>query len=131
MVRGKLSQRQLIEAKRQAKDPNRVRNAHAYRFILGHWQRNGKVPNTQQLSEWIDDASYTVRVNRLIADMIKHGWLSQHGAGYKLKTQTDQESLIKNLMEAFETNNTELYQELKVLWEHSQNAAITKIGRKK
>lgn len=118
--------RQERERKRQARDRNRARNAHAFRYILGHWQRTGKVPGLHELSQWIEDAGYKARVSDLIDDMCKKGWLAYHGPGYKLITQTSPESIIPALIEAHEKRDEQLFQEYVLLWERDKGKASGK-----
>lgn len=127
----KWTQRQLLEYQRQSRDRKRKLHSQAYAYMVGFHQRNGRVPDTQELSQWLQDMGREPRVTRLIEGMIEHGWLLQHGTGYRIRTQTDPQSIIEALITAYEQRNDTLFREITDLWRRHQGAAIGRIGRRR
>lgn len=119
------------EAKRQASDRNRRLHSQAYRFILNTQRQSGSVPSTLQLAAWLkEQGKLQARPGKLIADMIKTGWLLPHFEGYRLRTQTSLESIIEALILAHNERNNAVFDTLVTIYRDDQGRATAKTGRK-
>lgn len=111
-----LTPRQLAEIRRQGRDPRRRIHAQAYRFIQTNFNQ-GAFPTKQELRQWLEDNEIQLCVSQLTKGMVDYGWLEPHGHGYRLRTQLDLTSIIDNLIQAHDTQDAQLWQEIKDLYE--------------
>jgi len=119
------------EESRQRKDRSRALHAQAYRFILTIYQQTKAIPTTEQLAEWLKEMGKRPDVGALILSMCKYGWLAPHGAGYRLKTQIEPESILNAISEAHANKQPSVVRELLALHQANQGAATAKAGRRR
>lgn len=119
------------EEKRQIGDRNRRLHAAAYRYMLVTFQQTQSLPTTEQLAEWLKEMGKQPRVSALLQGMLRHGWLSAHLDGYKLRNQLSQESIINALIQAHHEHNDAVFNSIAEQWQASQGRATPKAGRSK